>query len=197
MDKPSVIWSGGEYRTKCVVGLERDGVINELVDYVARPEDFKPIAGSMDAIAEMRRKGYKISIITDQRGIEQGHYKQEDVELVNDEMFKHLGGVGVAEIDGLYYSAGAQKQDPYVKPNIEMFKRCEKERGDIRFKGGYYVGHTMRDLKAAVAIGARPVLVRTGQGAKTEQDLSRYAYRDIKPKVMIFDNLAAFVELLN
>jgi histidinol phosphatase-like enzyme len=55
----------------------------------------------------------------------------------------------------------------------------------------------MKDLKAAVNIGATPVLVRTGQGAKTEQDLNRYAYRDIKPKVIIFDNLAAFVESLN
>jgi histidinol phosphatase-like enzyme len=54
------------------------------------------------------------------------------------------------------------------------------------------VGDTIADLKAAVKIGARPVLVRSGRGAETEKELNRYAYKDIKEKTYIFDDLADF-----
>ena len=65
-NQPKISWVGGEFRTKCVVGLDRDGVINrDLGTYCFKVEDFDPIPGSIDAIAELRRKGYKITVITD------------------------------------------------------------------------------------------------------------------------------------
>ena len=192
----TIIWTGGEYRTKCVVGLERDGVLNTHMDACSRPEDFTPIDGSLEALSTLRRKGYKTVIITDQRGVERGLLTQDEVVNVNNHMSNLLGEAGVYEIDGLYYSIGASKQDPFVKPNTGMFKRCETEHPDIKFKEGYYVGHTIKDLKAAWSMGATPVLVRTGKGAETELELNKYAYRLIKPKTLIFDNLAAFVEYL-
>jgi D-glycero-D-manno-heptose 1,7-bisphosphate phosphatase len=77
-----------------------------------------------------------------------------------------------------------------------MFKRCEKENPDIKFKEGYYVGDKIKDLKAAMNIGARPVLVRTGYGAETEKELNKWTYRKLKQRTIIFDNLAEFVESL-
>jgi D-glycero-D-manno-heptose 1,7-bisphosphate phosphatase len=77
-----------------------------------------------------------------------------------------------------------------------MFKRCEKENKLIKFKEGYYVGDKMKDLKAAMNIGAKPVLVRTGYGLETEKELDRYSNREVKKKVIIFDNLAQFIESL-
>ena len=196
-NQPKISWSGGEFRTKCVVGLDRDGVINrDLGTYCYKVEDFDPIPGSIDAIATLRRKGYKIAIISDQGGIEKGIYTQEDVETVHTYMFELLGAAGCFSIDALYYSASSRKDDPFAKPNTGMFKRCEKEVPDMKFKGGYYVGDKMKDLKAAINIGARPVLVRTGYGEETEKELNKFTYRKIKPKVLIFDNLEQFVESL-
>ena len=55
-NQPKIVWSGGEFRTKCVVGLDRDGVINrDLGTYCYKIEDFDPIPGSLDAIATLRR----------------------------------------------------------------------------------------------------------------------------------------------
>jgi D-glycero-D-manno-heptose 1,7-bisphosphate phosphatase len=188
-------WSGGEFRTKCVIGLDRDGVINrDLGTYCYRVEDFDPIPGSIDAISTLRRKGYKIVIITDQGGIEKGIYTQEDVEKVHDYMFQLLGEAGCSSIDGLYYSASSRKEDPFAKPNTGMFKRCEKEIPDIKFKEGYYVGDKMKDLKAAMNMGAKPVLVRTGYGSETEKELQKFTYRKIKEKTLVFDDLSQFVE---
>jgi D-glycero-D-manno-heptose 1,7-bisphosphate phosphatase len=194
----SIIWTGGEeIGSKCVIGLDRDGVLNEdLGTYCYRPEDFKPIPGSMEAMASARLKGYKLVIITDQGGIEKGLFKQEDVDKVHDRMYELLGAVGCFTIDALYYSASSRKDDPFAKPNTGMFKRCEKENKLIKFKEGYYVGDKMKDLKAAMNIGAKPVLVRTGYGLETEKELDRYSNREVKKKVIIFDNLAQFIESL-
>jgi len=195
--KAQIMWSGGEFRTKCVVGLDRDGVINkDLGTYCYRIEDFEPIPGSLAAIADLRRKGYKIAIITDQGGIEKGIYKPEDVDKVHDHMFQLLGEAGCYSIDGLYYSASSRKEDMYAKPNVGMFKRCEKEIPDIKFKEGYYVGDKIKDLKAAMNIGAKPILVRTGYGRQTEEELERYSNKDLKRRTKIYDDLAQFVESL-
>lgn len=196
-NQPKITWSGGEFRTKCVVGLDRDGVINrDLGTYCYKPEDFDPISGSIDAVAELRRKGYKIVIITDQGGIEKGIYTQEDVDKVHEKMLDLFGQAGCFSIDAIYYSASSRKEDPFAKPNTGMFKRCENEFKDIKFKEGFYVGDKMKDLKAAMNVGARPVLVRTGYGLETEKELNKFTYRKIKQRTIIFDSLEDFVKSL-
>jgi D-glycero-D-manno-heptose 1,7-bisphosphate phosphatase len=190
-------WLGGEFRTKCVVGLDRDGVINrDRGTYTWKIEDFEPIEGSLEAIAELRRKGHKIVVITDQGGIEKGIYTQQDVDTLHDHMLKLLGEAGCFSIDAIYYSASSRKEDPFAKPNTGMFKRCEKEFPDIKFNQGYYVGDKIKDLKAAVKMGAKPILVRTGYGAETEQELNKFTYRDLKRRTKVFDTLADFVRTL-
>jgi histidinol phosphatase-like enzyme len=77
-----------------------------------------------------------------------------------------------------------------------MFKRCEKEHPHIKFNQGYYVGDKIKDLKAAVKMGAKPVLVRTGHGLEAEQDLNKFTYRELKRRTIIFDTLADFVDSL-
>jgi D-glycero-D-manno-heptose 1,7-bisphosphate phosphatase len=197
VNQPKLSWIASEHTTKCVIGLDRDGVINEdLGTYCYKKEDFIPIEGSMNAMARLRRKGYKIVIITDQGGIEKGLFTSDDVDKLHDHMFELLGQAGCERIDALYYSASSRKEDPYAKPNVGMFKRCEKENKNIKFAGGYYVGDKMKDLRAAVRAGCRPVLVRTGYGAETEQELDKFTYRDLKKRTLIFDNLAQFVETL-
>ena len=76
----------------------------------------------------------------------------------------------------------------------DRFKRCEKEHPTIRFNKGYYVGDKLSDLKAAHKIGAKPVLVRTGYGLETEQQLNKFTYRDIKKKTIVFDDLSSFAD---
>jgi D-glycero-D-manno-heptose 1,7-bisphosphate phosphatase len=135
-------------------------------------------------------------VITDQGGIEKGLYKEADVEAVHTKMFQLLGEAGCSSIDAIYYSASSRKDDPFAKPNVGMFKRCEKEIPDIKFNQGYYVGDKMKDLKAALRMGAKPILVRTGYGAETEKELNKFTYRDIKRQVKIYDNLEHFVKEL-
>jgi len=186
---------------KVVVGLDRDGVINVDAidlskDYVYKVEDFKPIPGSLEAIAKIRRLGHKIAIITNQGGIGKGIYTQDDVEKVHDYMFNLLGEAGCASIDGLYYSETSLRADGFAKPNIGMFKRCEEQLPFIKFSKGYFVGDKISDLKAAFKVGARPVLVLTGHGQSTLKELNKFSNQKIKKKTIIFDDLAQFADSL-
>lgn len=182
--------------SRCVIGLDRDGTINrDLGTYVTRPEDFEPIPGSLEAIAELRHKGHSIVIITNQGGIAKGIMTEQDVNRVHDRMLDLLGQAGCPSIDGIYFSASSSKKDMYAKPNAKMFKLAEKE-NKFRFSQGFYVGDKMSDLKAAMKVGARPVLVRTGHGLKTEKDLNKYTYRKIKRATYVFNTLQDFVQAL-
>lgn len=195
-NRPKISWLASE-QVKCVIGLDRDGVINEdLGTYCWRKEDFVLIPGSVEAIARARNRGYQIVVITDQGGIEKGLYTQDDVDTLHLHMLDMFGKAGCESIDAIYYSASSRKDDPYAKPNIGMFKRCEKENKHIKFNTGYYVGDKIKDLKAAVRAGAKPILVRTGYGWETEKELDKFTYRDLKRRTQVFDNLAAFVDSL-
>jgi D-glycero-D-manno-heptose 1,7-bisphosphate phosphatase len=180
---------------KCVIGLDRDGVINvDRGTYTFRPEDFEPIPGSLEAMAKLRRAGHKIVVITNQSGIGKGLYTSADVERVHEYMFQLLGQAGCLSIDGVFYSNTNLRSDIFAKPNTGMFKRCQEEIKHIKFNKGYFVGDKMSDLKAAHTIGAVPVLVRTGHGLETVKELDKWVHRDIKRKTKVFDDLAAFVE---
>ncbi len=198
---PKINWSNDvpkiieKMSKRPLIGLDRDGTLNvDLGTYVTTPDDFKPIEGSLEAVARLRRLGFKIVIITNQGGIEKGIVTQQEVEAVNQRMLDLLGEAGCSSIDALYYSASSRKDDMYAKPNTGMFKRCEKENPHLRFKGGYYVGDKMSDLRAAVKMNAKPVLVRTGYGLETEKELNKFTYRDIRKKTIIFDDLSSFVD---
>lgn len=184
---------------KCVVGLDRDGVINrDLGTYCWKADDFDPIPGSLEAVAKIRRLGHKIAVITNQGGIEKGLFTPTDVDTLHQHMLNLLGSAGCPSIDAIYYSMSSRKDDPFAKPNTGMFKRCEKEHAwkKLKFAGGYFVGDKISDLKAAHKIGAMPILVRTGYGNATEQELSRYAHREIKKRTKIFDTLLDFAQYL-
>jgi len=183
---------------KCVIGLDRDGVINvDRNTYTWRPTDFEPIPGSLEAIAKLRQMGHKIVIITNQAGIGKGLYTEQDVENVHTRMFELLGQAGCTSIDGLYYSTTNLRNDMYAKPNIGMFKKCEEDLKYIKFKKGYFVGDKISDLKAGFKAGAIPVLVKTGHGTETLKDLNKFSNKKVKQKTIIFNDLASFVDWLS
>ena len=207
MSNPRILWSNdvnidaykeGYVAPKCVIGLDRDGVINvDRGEYTWKINDFQPIDGSVDAVARLRQMGHKIVIITNQGGIEKGLFKQEDVDTLHMHMLELFGQAGCPSIDGIYYSASSRKDDMYAKPNTGMFKRCEKEMKHIKFNQGYFVGDKMSDLKAAHKIGARPILVRTGYGLETEKELNKFTYREIKKRTRIFNDLSSFADWIS
>jgi len=184
---------------KSIVGLDRDGVINIDKGYLTSPDDWEPIPGSLEAIRIIRLKGYKLVILTNQGGIMKKEQTHDQVEAIHQRMMEVFGNAGIYSIDGLFYSESSLKEDYYAKPNLGMFHRAEKEifNSKARFKqNGFYVGDKMTDLKAAERIGARPILVRTGHGLETEEDLKKFSREKLRKKTKVFDDLLQFAQRL-
>jgi D-glycero-D-manno-heptose 1,7-bisphosphate phosphatase len=181
---------------KKTIGLDRDGTINrDIGTHVTKPSEFQPIAGSLEAVAMIRDKGYNIVILTNQAGIMKGIMTPEDVEEIHMHMLELLGQAGCKSIDGIYYSTTNLKEDIYAKPNVGMFKKAENDLR-LKFKGGYYVGDKISDLKAADKIHSTPVLVKTGYGEETIEKLNTFANRDLRRRTQIFNNLWDFADSL-
>ena len=174
-----------------VIGIDRDGVINEWKNIIKRYEDVKFINGSLEAIKQLRLKGHRVVLFSDQPNISRGLMSDQDVNNLQGFYMQNFGAAGILSIDGFYYNQSDNIQDPYAKPNIGMLDRATREM-NVNFKKGYYVGDTIEDIKMAQKAGAKPILVRTGKGAKTEKEHLKginNKYNDVQ----VFDNLLAFV----
>ena len=56
-----------------LVVLDRDGTINHDSDqYIKSPAEWKPIKGSVEAIARLTQAGYHVVVATNQSGIARG-----------------------------------------------------------------------------------------------------------------------------
>lgn len=181
---------------KYVVALDRDGVLCECADAITGPEKFVPIPDSMRAVAIIRSKGHKITVLFDQPGVVQRKVTIEQVEDCNRHMLQLLGQAGCTSIDGIWYNTSSRKDDIYAKPNLGLFKHAASNVTNWEIKGGAYIGDSIEDLIMADKAGATPVLVLTGNGTKTLKKLHNPIYRLLKPKVKVFDNLMKFAESL-
>lgn len=175
-----------------VVGIDRDGVINEWKNIITRYEDVRFIPGSLEAIKKLRLRGHRVVLFADQPNISRGLMSDKDVHNIMQFMMKQFGDSGIQSIDGFYYNQSDLSSDVFAKPNIGMLKRAENEMG-LTWKGGYYVGDTIEDVKMAQKIGATPILVRTGKGATAEKNIKTGMGKE---SIQVFDSLLDFVNSL-
>lgn len=173
-----------------LVILDRDGTINEdSEEHVRTPEEFRPIKGSLEAIARLTQADYRIVVATNQSGIARGFLDTRMLFAIHDTLLRALAQVG-GRIDAFFFcphaaDAGCQCRKPQPGMLIEAGRRFNAALEDV-----YMVGDALRDLQAAAAAGARPVLVLTGKGAKTS------AEGKLPPGTRVFPDLAAFAEHL-
>ena len=70
-----------------LVILDRDGVINHDSDqFIKSPEEWKPLAGSIAAIAQLNQAGYRVVVATNQSGIGRGLFDMATLSAINDKM---------------------------------------------------------------------------------------------------------------
>jgi D-glycero-D-manno-heptose 1,7-bisphosphate phosphatase len=153
-----------------LVILDRDGVINFDSDqYIKRPEEWKPIPGSLDAIARLNHAGYRVVVASNQSGVGRGLFDMATLIAINDKMYRALAQLG-GRIDALFYCPhAAESQCACRKPKPGMFLDIA-QRFNTDLRGVPAIGDSLRDLQAASTAGATPVLVLTGKGRKTQSE---------------------------
>jgi D-glycero-D-manno-heptose 1,7-bisphosphate phosphatase len=147
--------------------LDRDGVINFDSDqFIKTPDEWKPIPGSLEAIARLNQAGYRVALATNQSGIGRGLFDMTTLNAIHDKMTRALAQVG-GRLDALFYCPHmAEAKCPCRKPKPGMFEEIGR-RFNVDLTGIPAIGDSLRDLQAAYSVGAAPILVRTGKGEKT------------------------------
>jgi len=173
-----------------LVILDRDGTINHDSDeYIKSPAEWRPIKGSLEAIGRLVQAGYRVVVATNQSGIARGLFDTKTLFAIHDLLQRSVAQAG-GRVDAFFFcphaaDAGCACRKPQPGMLIEVARRF-----NVPLEDTYMVGDAQRDVEAAAAAGARPVLVLTGKGRKTREA------GKLPPGTEIYEDLAAFAERL-
>ena len=147
--------------------LDRDGVINHDSDaFIKSPDEWLPIAGSLEAIALLNTHGYQVIVVTNQSGIARGLFDEATLEQIHAKMRQLVSEKG-GHISAIYVCPHGPDSDCNCrKPKAGLLKAFAVDfHADLTSVA--VIGDSLRDLEAAEAVGAQPILVKTGKGQHT------------------------------
>ena len=173
-----------------LVILDRDGTINhDSENFIKSPAEWRPIEGSLEGIARLTQAGYRIVVATNQSGIARGLLDTATLVSIHDTLQRAAAQAG-GRIDAFFFCPHAvDSACKCRKPEPGMLLEVAR-RFNISPENTYMVGDALRDVQAATAAGARPVLVLTGRGRQTLDQ------GGLPPGTAVFENLAAFAQHL-
>jgi len=152
------------------VFLDRDGTVNEEIDYLTSPRDLHLIARSAEAIRRANDLGLTVVIVTNQSGVARGLLTEAELLVVHRALIERLAAEN-ARVDGIYYcphhpSEGTdeyRKECDCRKPKTGMIDRAVRE-FRVDPARSYVIGDRTVDVGMAKNAGARAILVLTGYG---------------------------------
>ena len=172
-----------------IIVLDRDGVINEDSDnFIKSPDEWQPVAGSIDAIKQLKKAGWIVAVATNQSGIKRGYYSRQTLSAMHQKFVDLLDGESVNWISYAPYLG--DDNSPARKPGTGMLQAIEQRFG-LSLNGAPMVGDTLADIKVAKAMGMQPLLVKSGKGKRTMASND-----DVLQDVPVYENLKAAVEAL-
>lgn len=157
--------------------LDRDGTVNEEVDYLTKKDDIKIIDGTIEALNIFRNLGFLNIIITNQSAIARGLLTIQELESIHGEFLKLLRKGEKDLIDDIffspYHSEGIipefKKNDIDRKPGTGMIEKA-KNKYKIDLKSSFLIGDSLSDIKCGLNAGLKTILVLTGYGKKTSEE---------------------------
>ena len=171
-----------------LVLLDRDGVINVPRKYhVKSPPELELLPGAAEALARLTRAGVRLAICTNQPQVARGIITQRQLDAIHEDLCARLARKG-AHIDLVLCCTDDDCESAARKPAPGMLVDAMRQFG-AKPADTPFVGDQVDDLEAAAKAGCARVLVRSGNGAKTERGFPN----TVQP-VAVHDDLAAFVE---
>jgi len=173
-----------------LIVLDRDGVINyDSAAYIKSPEEWRPIPGSLEAVARLNQEGFHVVVATNQSGIGRGVFDMAALNAIHAKMHQALAQAG-ARVDAVFFCPHAADDHCRCrKPKTGMLEDIA-HRLNTSLAGVPMVGDSIRDIEAAAAVKAAPVLVLTGNGKKTRRT------EKLPPDTRVFADLAAAADAL-
>ena len=160
------------------VFFDRDGTLNEEVEFLSRPEQLVLIPGAARAVRAVNDSGMICCIISNQSGIARGIFAEADLVPVHAKLERELAREG-ARIDRIYYcphhpTAGLPPYNIVCecrKPFPGMLHKAEAELA-VDLHRSFVVGDRLIDIQAGQAAGGKGILVLTGWGMHARDEIA-------------------------
>ena len=152
------------------VFLDRDGTLIAEKNYLCRPEDVEIFPGGGGALKRLAGAGFKLLIVSNQSGIGRGYFTLAHVDRVNQHLCAELAREGV-RFEKIYIAPEAPEQPGRGRKPSPQFLFDARDEFDLNLAHSFMVGDKLIDLECGWNAGVqKSILVRTGYGAKAEQD---------------------------
>lgn len=171
--------------------LDRDGVINyESVEYIKSPAEWLPIPGSLEAIAQLNRAGFRVLIATNQSGVARGYYDIDMLDSIHEKLMRELAAVGGYVEEIFFCPHHPDEKCPCRKPRPGLIHRMQ-EKYPLQLQETFFIGDSYVDMQVALSMGCRPILVMSGNGRVVAEK-----YAEELQAVPKFADLACAVEFV-
>ena len=162
-------------------------------DYIKSPDEWQPLPGSLEAIARLCRADYTVIVATNQAGVGRGLFSLDMLIRIHSKMASRIRDKG-GRLDSVFFCPHSPaNQCDCRKPKPGMLLEISNRLG-IGLSGVPVVGDSLRDLEAAAAAGAIPVIVQTGRGRLTQEKLSQGELSHTLGQTAVYADLAEFTE---
>jgi len=167
--------------------LDRDGTINEEMDYLSSAEDFRLLPRTAAAVRLLRGHGLLVIVVTNQSGVARGYFTEEDVAAIHERMRRDLARART-RVDAVY-SCLHHPDDGCAcrKPGTLLFQQAAQDLC-LDLSASYFVGDKLSDILPGQSLGGGTILVLTGYGQQ-EQELARQ--QDFQPDYIADDLYSA------
>jgi histidinol-phosphate phosphatase family protein len=135
--------------------LDRDGTVNFKApdgEYVTSPAEFHYLPGAEEAIRLLADAGWRVVVVTNQRGIALGRMTSEAVDRIH----RLLMELPVAAIYVCPHEKGTCE---CRKPGTGLFLQAQRDFPEIEFARSVVIGDAPSDIAAGEALGCRTILV--------------------------------------
>ena len=170
--------------------LDRDGVIVNYIPYLSKPEQVEIPEGAGQALREWQDAGYLLIIVTNQSGVGRGYFSLDDVAAVHAKVFTEYQKFGVSFHDVLICPHHPDEGCKCRKPSPYLLLEAAKKY-NLDLCQSYFIGDAPSDLDCAVQSGCRPVLLLTGRGISTVEQIEKYQI-----EITVFPQIHETIQLI-
>jgi D-glycero-D-manno-heptose 1,7-bisphosphate phosphatase len=157
-------------RLRSAVFLDRDGVLNEVVERDGQPASPRSLAevrlvADIDAVNRLAAAGHLVFITTNQPDVARGHVSRAVIEDVMDQIRSrvHVDDTRVCTHED---ADGCDCRKPKPGMLVDLARHWH-----VDLAHSWMIGDMWRDVEAARAAGCRSVVIRTAYNRDVSADL--------------------------
>jgi D-glycero-D-manno-heptose 1,7-bisphosphate phosphatase len=146
------------------------------VDYCGDPQQVEVFFAVSEIVKQLRERGYKIIIVTNQSGIGRGYFDEAAYRKVEEEVLRQIGP---GLIDATYFCphgpdqiCGCRKPEPGMVSQAAFDHRIDLARS-------FLIGDKDTDMQCGKSAGVKTILVHTGYGQFADQKAPDFVAQDL------------------